>query len=71
VCSFGYDRNLLNKKMDFLYWDISNYGVLYRLSDGVTGMRFNDGSNIKLVDKIKSKYTFIPLIVRSVIYTDS
>jgi hypothetical protein len=35
------------------------------------GMRFNDGSNIKLTDKINSKYTFIPLNGRSVIFTDS
>jgi hypothetical protein len=38
------------------------------LSDGLLGIRFNDGSNIKLFDKIN---TFIALNGRIFIYTDS
>lgn len=34
-------------------------------------MRFNDGSNLKLIDKLKSLYSYIPLNGKIITYTDS
>ena len=33
---------------------------MYRMSDGLMGIRFNDGSNLKLTDHLKEKCTYIP-----------
>ncbi len=35
------------------------------------GMRFNDGSNIKLIDKLKSMYSYISTNGKITAYTDS
>lgn len=32
---------------------------MYRMSDGVVGMRFNDGSNLKLTDHLQEKCTYV------------
>ena len=33
---------------------------MYRMSDGLVGIRFNDGSNLKITDHLKEKCTYIP-----------
>jgi hypothetical protein len=66
VCSFGlgYESKQNDschiKKWIIEYKEHPRYGLLYKTSDGLVGVRFNDGSNLKLADHTKQAFTYLP-----------
>jgi hypothetical protein len=65
ICSFGFGYESKQndschiRKWIVEYWEHPKYGLLYRTSDGLLGLRFNDGSSLKLADHSREAFLYL------------